>query len=1546
MKTAIKTIIASLIGAFCLIVLLGVPAEAKINGPSQDCVVTSQTDDVNNVQGIRQAIMSFNSPLKFYQGCSNTITIKTESLNLTKPLIITGPTQGLVIKGISPSNPNSKRVVIQTKGIVYTDADTKLTNGEKCAIIVATPNVTLSNFVIRDGTENGVCIVDQNTNLKGVVAFNFGKAGVVMASDNNMISSSEEGFNSALAFNKGPGLVINSFGEQLSHNAFTGDTVFANNDSSIGSDHHNQQVLVKNDKSYYKMTPISSQHDYYFNGASINTAPTPMSANAGGIVFQRSYQGTDGTTIDPDSLKASDYVLGYVGRDFSNIGKNNLGNQFNSVLGWDTGSLNMTIPKEFAGQQVSGITMLVSPSVNMVVSSVYVSQLDGTLSVDSDLTISVVDGVASVIDCKQAANSKMTACAGATAGNDQNNNGTAGNGASNDNSSGKASYSDEKIVNGVPESMASVMSQCVKGNNIAVAVDVHDADGDGLSNAIEVQMGSCANGFNQASGNRTNMFQPDSDNDGILDGAEDKNHNGFVDCYNEDVNCKSNNDSTCITANGKTYKLVEPDYLKDPLDSSKFLMAGDKKIPNPNSLGAIYKKEFVAGIPKGFLDSGTNFCIETDPRTPNTDHDGMLDGLELRHKPKGEAAKGLLYRMTNNNSNGAGFAGQLALDVHGNSVECDLELKNGVRDIGIKYYAITDPLPIKDTGTEKNKTEVFTRVYCAAADVNVNNEINIDPSTYNSKYGMTDPLNPDTDGDGLADGSDSCPNLKATTNSGCPAGIQSQCYTGWRASELIAIAAKSGKSFSVVQKEISDLMQEKTYEARLELDKLLSGHDVDGDGIPDLVEGEVSSTNAASSPVSAVKENFWADLNDTCIPAGSYGTDPFKYQTDASDYSSEGAKKALANGLTAGSDKTDPCPGNSDKFDATTGQPNKNCAKTPYNKGPAIMGCYIDRDNDGLFDCEEDINLDGIYDKDLYLQDGKDMMGRHTFVGKDGVTRHVTETDPMRKDSDEDGLTDFEELVNMSNTKWGFTNPMVKDTDGDGLSDKYEVNRDNSQAKIAGITNTYSAVAPGLQTGGCDQTQVYVEKDLPAMNALLDTDPTDADTDGDGIKDGIEENTVHSNPMNPDSDGDGLCDGDKTVMSSDGTETPLCDAGEVTMTGSGQFPHVDIALLPLETHKDKTNEILAGMQIGFKPIDITDESGTKHTIYPSNPCSTDTDGDTRKDAKDMAKTNPNATIASQGDIMDFDGDGIPDTVEINQLGTNPQDPDTDKDGLVDGCINIGTDSEQGELCDHVHKGNGFNDLGFGPGADFKAGRNETDPQVADTDSDGMLDGDEIRYPDGKYKGALYEIDGEGKKVYLGLYKAGVNLNPNNPDTDYDGILDGIEAGARFINDTCDDGFCCHLNGVKAVQDGKLDPNYKATPFQQKGSQTDALNADTDGDGLVDGNNLTSLNNFSKGEDVNCNGIIDKDASGNFTEVNPRMADSNGDGVSDKDALYRNGSFGQQNLGYAYARSPGNGCANTMMPGMTIPATPGDMMTLAMLLAPIGMALRMRTRRKK
>jgi hypothetical protein len=117
--------------------------------------------------------------------------------------------------------------------------------------------------------------------------------------------------------------------------------------------------------------------------------------------------------------------------------------------------------------------------------------------------------------------------------------------------------------------------------------------------------------------------------------------------------------------------------------------------------------------------------------------------------------------------------------------------------------------------------------------------------------------------------------------------------------------------------------------------------------------------------------------------------------------------------------------------------------------------------------------------------------------------------DPLDSDSDDDGLSDGDE-VNVH-----LTEPLDTDSDDDGLSDGDEVNVHLTEPLDADSDDD------GLNDG--DELNVYL------------TEPLDDDSDDDGLNDG-DEVALGTSPNAPDDDGDGVCDGG-------GTGGGACSAG-------------------------------------------------------------------------------------------------------------------------------------------------------------------------------------------------------------------------------------------------------------------------------------------------------------------------------------------------------------------------------------------------------------------
>lgn len=157
----------------------------------------------------------------------------------------------------------------------------------------------------------------------------------------------------------------------------------------------------------------------------------------------------------------------------------------------------------------------------------------------------------------------------------------------------------------------------------------------------------------------------------------------------------------------------------------------------------------------------------------------------------------------------------------------------------------------------------------------------------------------------------------------------------------------------------------------------------------------------------------------------------------------------------------------------------------------------------------------------------------------------------------------------------------------------------------------------------------------------------------------------------------------------------------------------------------------------------------------------------------------NQTQAALSGQEDADGDGLINSEEL-ALGTDPFLADTDGDGLADGD----------EVRTYL-----------------------TDPLVPDTDGDGLTDGEELRY----------------------------TTDPLNPDTDADMLTDGDEVERRTVPvdpDTDKDGLNDGLEvslGTDPLQqdtdrDGLLDGQENQTCPRP-------LTPDSDSDGIIDGNDL-------------------------------------------------------------------------------------------------------------
>lgn len=438
---------------------------------------------------------------------------------------------------------------------------------------------------------------------------------------------------------------------------------------------------------------------------------------------------------------------------------------------------------------------------------------------------------------------------------------------------------------------------------------------------------------------------------------------------------------------------------------------------------------------------------------------------------------------------------------------------------------------------------------------------------------------------------------------------------------------------------------------------------------------------------------------------------------------------------------------------------------TSANTTPPSSVNGTDTDGDGLSDAYEiyyglNPNLaDSDYDG---LSDGAE------------VAYH---TDPLSPDTDGDGVNDGDEIILLTDPLVADqpasivpTSPnadQLTDTDGDGITDVNDTDDDNDglsdELEVVLGTNPLNPDSDG--NGVTDGAQ-YQDHQIVLVNPVVpDTTtptsvsaPVDGDADGDGIQDSID----------TDADGDGITDVVEVAQGSD--PLVVTDPTDTDWDSDGISNPIEVT-----SGTDQSNPDTDG-----DSLDDGDEA-----LHGTDPLNNDTDSDGVSDGQEITtSTDPlkaDAPTTTTTKIVDTDHDGLSDTEETTKYNTDPNNPDTDSDGMYDGdevifgSDPLTTDGDNDGLTDPQENTLGTNPNnadsdadGINDGAEVADG---TDPANPDSDNDGLLDGEEPQY----------------------------NTDPNIPDTDHDGLLDREE-----IDRGCD-------------------------PLQK----------DTDGDGVIDGDEATA-----------------------------------------------------------------------------------------------------------
>ncbi|HIH45235.1 MAG TPA: VWA domain-containing protein, partial [Candidatus Methanoperedenaceae archaeon] len=180
--------------------------------------------------------------------------------------------------------------------------------------------------------------------------------------------------------------------------------------------------------------------------------------------------------------------------------------------------------------------------------------------------------------------------------------------------------------------------------------------------------------------------------------------------------------------------------------------------------------------------------------------------------------------------------------------------------------------------------------------------------------------------------------------------------------------------------------------------------------------------------------------------------------------------------------------------------------------------------------------------------------------------------DPFKEDTDDDGLTDYFELMKLGL----ITDVRMADSDSDGIPDPDEdIDSDN-------LTNIQE------QAAGTDPLVDDTDGDtlLDGFEVNLGLNPLSKDTDSDRLSDDSELR-LGTDPRNPDTDGDGIPDGDETYTS---TKQDSNLGASASITGTGDLAK-DLKIYNVTSTGFTENPALVSPVIDFS-LNGTFESAT------------------------------------------------------------------------------------------------------------------------------------------------------------------------------------------------------------------------------------------------------------------------------------------------------------------------------------------------------------------
>lgn len=610
-----------------------------------------------------------------------------------------------------------------------------------------------------------------------------------------------------------------------------------------------------------------------------------------------------------------------------------------------------------------------------------------------------------------------------------------------------------------------------------------------------------------------------------------------------------------------------------------------------------------------------------------------------------------------------------------------------------------------------------------------------------------------------------------------------------------------------------------------------------------------------------------------------------------------------------------------------------------------IIDGTVDTDGDLLRDVDEFCFLGT--DPDLSDTDGD---GGDDFLETDGGFRIDTDEDDtidaLDSDSDGDSLTDLIEGHADDTDGDGVPNFRDDDDDDDGVPTEREVlpqfmtNHLHPDTDMDGIGDFIETIG-GFGENDIDGDGIPAARDLDSdADGFGDADPKEGvnDTDGDSLAnylddddDGdfvrtIDEATItDSDPYNADTDGDNISDGAEVVvmlgmppmfidtdndgdvdardLDSDDDGVPDGSSEQFTDTVSNADPQIDSIpnfrdtdddgdTIATSTELNDTIALLLSPDIDFDGrLNWYDVEADGDGMLDKDEGTGDTDSDGIPDYLDF-----------DGALLDDDGDGLSNDAEAF-VGTNPNDQDSDSDSIndfietdnglridtdMDGLIDaLDSDSDSDGVPDADPRERNLDTDGDGT-PNFRDDDDDDDtvstaceeqfgqanPYNSDTDGDGLFDADELepdcspQYTDEDADADVNDTDSDNDSV--------PDADEGFADTDSDGIPD--------FRDTDDDG-----DGIATLDEAMLGMLYgldidldMIPPWRDEDSDGD-LNLDVDeGTGDIDGDEIPNFLDADDGGgpagDLDGDGVSNGDEMAIGTDLN--NPDSDGDGIGD------------------------------------------------------------------